>query len=280
MISKTSDPIVTTEWLKQRLGNPGLIVLDVRNNEEYQSGHIPGAVNVPFAAWTTTRNGLDLEIPETADLFKTIGSAGIKADSRVIVVHKTDNPYRLADAARVADTLLYAGADGVSILDGGQDKWVREARQLSCDLVKPEATEFRGKPDVTMLVTKDYVWERLKTAVILDTRGAEVYFGLSKETNSARPGHIPGAKCLPAPWAWNADGTYKNTDELRKMAAGVAGEPGSQEIIVYCGVGGYTSTWWFLLTQVLGYNNVRFYDGSAQDWSRDDDLPMVRYKWE
>ena len=280
MILKTGAPLVSTEWLNESLGNPGLIVIDVRNSEEYLCGHIPAAVNVPFAAWITARNGLDLEVPDTADLFETIGSVGIKTDSRVIVVHKTDNPYRLADAARVADTLLYAGVAGVSILNGGQDKWVRESRPVSYDLVKPEAVEFRNKVDTTMFVTKDYVQRRLKEAVILDARGAEVYFGLSKEANSARPGHIPGAKCLPAPWAWNTDGTYKNTDELRNMAAGAVGEPGPQEIIVYCGVGGYTSTWWFLLTQVLGYNNVKFYDGSAQDWSRDSDFPMVRYKWE
>jgi len=257
-----------------------LIVIDIRSLQEYEAGHIPGAINVPFSSWMTTRNGLSLELPDEADLFKTIGAAGIKIDSRVIIVNKTDNTFPLADANRVADTLLYAGLIEVAVLDGGHDKWVREAKPLSYESVNPETVKFSNEVDKTMFVSKDYVRERLGKSIILDTRDPNVYFGVTREKDAARAGHIPGAKCLPAPWVWNADGTYKNTDELRKMAAGMTGEPGSQEIIIYCGVGGYTSTWWFVLTQMFGYENVKFYDGSAQEWSADTDLPVVLYRWE
>jgi thiosulfate/3-mercaptopyruvate sulfurtransferase len=229
---------------------------------------------------TTTRKGLSLELPDKANLFKTISTAGIKTDSPVIIVNKADNPFSLADANRVADTLLYAGLGEVAILDGGHDKWVREARPLSSELVKPEAVEFRNKVNKAMFVSKGYVRGKLEKSVILDARDPDAYFGVTKEQGATRAGHIPGAKCLPAPWVWNVDGTYRNTNELRKMSAGIVGEPGSQEIIIYCGVGGYTSTWWFVLTQLLGYENVKFYDGSAQDWVRDTKMPMVLYRWE
>ena len=277
---RTVPPIVSTDWLTTNLENPGLIIIDIRSFQEYQAGHISSAINVPFPSWTTTRNELSLELLDEADLFMIISAAGIKTGSLVIIVNKADNPYPLADANRVADTLIYAGVCEVSVLDGGHDKWVKEARPLSDELVKPETVEFRNEVDKKMFVSKDYVRGQLEKSIILDARNPNVYFGITKEQDAARAGHIPGAKCLPAPWVWNTDGTYRNTDELRKMAAGIAGEPGSQEIIVYCGVGGYTSTWWFVLTQLLGYQNVKFYDGSAQDWARDTDMPMIVYRWE
>jgi thiosulfate/3-mercaptopyruvate sulfurtransferase len=280
-MARTISPIVSTDWLDDDLGNPKVIVIDIRNSEEYQTGHIPGAINIPFTSWITTRNGLSLELPDEIELFDVIGSSGIKIDSRIIIVNKADNPYPLADANRTADTLLYAGISNVAILDGGHDKWVKEGRILSInEVVKPKAAEYRGNIDKETFVSKDYVLGQLGKSIILDARDPNVYFGVTKEQHAARAGHIPGAKCLPAPWVWNADGTYKNINELKNMAAGVAGEPGSREIIVYCGVGGYTSTWWFVLTQLLGYQNVKFYDGSAQDWTRDPEMPMVIYTWE
>jgi thiosulfate/3-mercaptopyruvate sulfurtransferase len=279
-MTRTISPIVSTEWLSNNLGNPGLIVIDIRDLEEYRAGHITDAINVPFTSWTTTRDGLSLELPDEADIFKTIGDAGIKTSSKVIIVNKTDNSFSLADANRVADTLLYVGIGDAAVLDGGHDKWSREGRPMSSDPVKPDRVEFNSETDRTMFVSKDYVRKQLEKSVIIDTRDADVYFGVTREDDTARAGHIPGAKCLPIPWIWNSDGTYKNIDELRKMAVSIAGEPGSQEIIIYCGVGGYTSTLWFLLTQLFGYKNVKFYDGSAQEWARDPGLPLVMYRWE
>jgi len=277
---RTISPIVSTDWLGDRTSDPKLVIIDIRNNEEYRGGHITGAINIPFPCWMITRNGLILELPDEVELFNIIGSAGIKTDSLVIIVNKADNSYPLADANRVADTLLYAGVNNVSILDGGHDKWVKEGRLLSNEIVQPKAVEYRGNVDKAMFVSQDYVNNKIGKSIILDTRDPNVYFGVTVEPHAERAGHIPGARCLPAPWVWTAEGTYHDIDELRKMASGVVGKQVSREIIVYCGVGGYTSTWWFVLTQLLGYKNVKFYDGSAQEWTRDHQTPMVMYKWE
>jgi thiosulfate/3-mercaptopyruvate sulfurtransferase len=279
-VMRTINPIISIDWLSNEIGRTGLIILDIRSCEDYATGHIPGSFNVPFPSWNTTRNGLLLELPDEADLFRMIGAAGINLDSWIVIVNKADNPYPLADANRVADTLIYAGIRNVAILDGGYDAWVRARKDCSCEVSQPKTGEYRGKVNKTIFVSKDYVRSQLGKSVILDARDPNVYFGITREPYCQRPGHIPGAKCLPAPWVWNADGTYRNTEELRKMAAGVAGETGSQEIIIYCGVGGYTSAWWFILTQMLGYQNVKFYDGSAQDWTRDPEMPITIYKWE
>lgn len=276
-------PLVSTDWLNDHLKDSGLAILDIRSGDDYQAGHIPNAINVPCASWSTTRNDLFLELPEDGVLFNLIGSAGITVDSSVVVVHKTVDPprppfYPLADACRVADTLIYAGIANAAILDGGHDKWAGEKKALSTDLIVPLPVKYQGKTDKEMFVSREYVQERIGKSLILDVRDADVYFGVTIEPPAPRAGHIPGAKSLPTPWVWNADGTYKSPEVLREMASGILGEDVSGEIIIYCGVGGYASTWWFILTQMLGYRNVKFYDGSAQEWVRYHE--MVKYKWE
>ncbi len=270
--------IVSTEWLNTN--QRGLIVVDVRDEVEYRSGHIAGAVSAPFASWITTRGGLMLELPDEADLFDVIGRAGISPDSAVVVAGKTDGNYPRADTARVACTLVYAGVSDVSILDGGYNKWTAEGRPLTTEASRATPLAFQAKTNDDMFVTRDYVRRMIGRALILDNRDPEAYIGLILEPTTARPGHVPTARCLPAPWLWTAQGTYRPIDEIGRLAQGMVGKDLDREIILYCGVGGYASAWWFVLTQGLGYRKVRFYDGSAQDWAGDPQAPMVSFQWE
>ena len=284
----TVSPLVSTDWLGANIGDPKLVILDVRISDDYVAGHIPNAVNVPFvvpfSAWITMKDDLLLELPDKADLFNAIGSAGIKSDSLVVVVGGAGDTFALAGITRVADTLLYAGVKNVAILDGGYDKWVKEGKTVSTEPVMPTLVAYTGEVNEAMFVSKDYVAKKIKKSVIADARDADVYFGVRlEEAWTSRLGHIPSAKSLPAPWLWTfaeGVGTYKNIDELREMASGIIGKDASKEIIVYCGVGGYASTAWFVLQEVLGYTNVKVYDGSAQEWTRDPEAPVVRYRWE
>ena len=224
--------------------------------------------------------GLLLEVPDEADLFNTIGSAGIQGDSLVVVVPKPELPYPLVDATRVADTLMYAGVKNVAVLDGGYDKWAVEGRPVSYDVVEPTPVAYTGTIDETMFVSKEYVRNKIGKTIIIDTREPLDYFAGSLSPLWNRAGHIPTAKCLPALWIWNEDKTCRSTGELREMARGVVGADLSQEIIIYCGVGGFSSAWYFVLKEVLGYTDVKIYHGSAQDWTRDPEAPLVRYRWE
>jgi thiosulfate/3-mercaptopyruvate sulfurtransferase len=289
--ARTIDPVVSTDWVAANSGLKNLVILDIRSGDQYAAGHIPNAINIPFAvplsAWITMRDDLLLEVPDEADLFKVIGSAGIKSDSMVVIINNTFDPlnpqtppsYPRADATRVADTLIYTGVKNVAILDGGHTKWVKEGRTLSTGIVTPTPVTYQGKVNKAMFVSKQYVQEHIGKSVIIDARDPDVYFGVAVEPFAPKAGHIRTAKSLPTPWIWNGkDGTYKDADVLGKMASGVIGKHKAKEIIVYCGVGGYTSSWWFVLTQVLGYDNVKFYDGSAQEWVRYFD--MVPYQWD
>jgi thiosulfate/3-mercaptopyruvate sulfurtransferase len=301
--SRVIPAIVSEDWLNSTIeqGNlPNLVVLDIRNPNDFEAGHIPGAVNVSESLWYVNDPGSVpfstpwMEMPSEDYLFELISNAGITEDSIVVVVGNTSGPlspplalYSTAGITRVAITLLYAGVKNVAILDGGYEAWAADPQnEIETGQVTPVKKTFIGKVDRTMIASIEYVKKR--PGKIVDARDPDVYFGVTKEPWTAYPGHIPTAKCLPTPWLWNinlkADGTvanitYKDIGTLEKMASGVIEKNKNREIIVYCGVGGYASTLYFVLSEVLGYKNVKIYDGSAQEWTWAGE-PVVVYQWE
>lgn len=240
-----------------------------------------------------------MELPPVEDIVANIKAVGITGDSKVVVVSRTVGhelfgpaEYAVAGATRVAVTLIYAGIENVAILDGGWDKWVADGRDTTTEVPEITPSTYTADVNEAMFVSMDYVQERIGRILrckIVDSRDADVYFGVTNEPWAQYPGHIPSAKSLPVPWLWNVDvnyTTYKDTAVLEDMAAGVVGGQVCswwgcfpREIIIYCGVGGYASTNYFVLSEVLGYENVKIYDGSAQEWTWADN-PVVLYEWE
>jgi thiosulfate/3-mercaptopyruvate sulfurtransferase len=292
------DPIVSTGWLKTNMALPDLVVLDIRSADAYAAGHIPNSVSAPFpdpfhTKWAVSDpKGLWLELPKKSDLFAMIGGLGIKSQSRVVIVtapssHPNPPYYGLADGTRVADTLIYAGVKNVAILDGGYPKWVGDKMPVSTDAPNMTPVAYDGEVNPDMFVAIDYVRGRIGKAIIVDARDPEMYFGATVDFFSGKEGHVPSARSLPTPWIWKMnpdDKTYIYQDKakLSAMAAGVIARHGkakNKEAIVYCGVGGYAASWWFVLTQVLGYENVKIFDGSIQEWGMKNQ-DMVSYRWE
>jgi thiosulfate/3-mercaptopyruvate sulfurtransferase len=288
------DPIVSTQWLGDNMSFPNLLILDIRAPENYAKGHIPGAINVPglgnfYLCLFAPDCGLWMELPEEKALLATLGNAGITGNSLVVVVGRTTDPfasYAVADAARVAATILYAGVENVAILNGGYDKWAAEGRTTSTVAVKPTAVTYTGAVNKEMFVSKDYVEGKIGKCITVDGRDPDFYYGVGMEPFYTRPGHIPSAKNLPAPWFWAfakdkkgviTYGTWKDAHVIREMASAVIGEDASEEIIAYCGVGGYASSLWFVLREVVGYTDVKIYDGSMQEWTADPQAPLVKY---
>ncbi|MEM2254663.1 MAG: rhodanese-like domain-containing protein [Candidatus Bathyarchaeia archaeon] len=292
-------PIVSTDWLQLNLCRKDLVILDIRNPDAYGDGHIPGAINVP--AWgvpdsewfindpfTVPPNVPWMEMPPVNDLFALIGGAGITKDSCVVVVGSTSGLllpeaplalYATATITRVAITLLYAGVRNVAILDGGFDKWVYEGKPVSTEPVIPTPVTYDGKVNEEMLVSMDYVASKIGKSVIIDCRDEGVYKCIGLEPWCAYVGHIPTARNLPTPSLWDIKTdesgnavyiTYKSWLTLFIMTLKVIKWEWYKEIIVYCGVGGYASTMYFILKEVLRYPNVKFYDGSAQEWTHAD----------
>ena len=274
--SEALPPIVSVDWLEANLKNPKLIILDVRKVEDYREGHIPNAINTFHGAWAYKRGKLFTEVPDPDDLEDTIGSAGIGWDSWVVVVGNARTLREIYQVARVACTLRYAGLDDVAILDGGMDKWIRDKKILSTKVVSAKEKLFRGKFRKDHFADKEYVQSRMGKIVLLDVREADIFTGKRKLDCITKLGHIPGAVNLPTSCAFNSDGTIKSKEALTALAEAAVGKDRSTEIVTYCDVGQCCPVWKYLMKRVLGYKNVRIYDGAMQEWTSDPDAPVTK----
>jgi thiosulfate/3-mercaptopyruvate sulfurtransferase len=273
-LARDVNPIVSTDWLEKNLANPKVIIVDTRKVEDYKAGHIPNAINAIYGSWAIMKGGLRNEVPPVDDLFDVMSSAGIGADSIVVVVGKTDAIPDRTDISRVAWTLKYAGVENAAILDGGYNKWMADKKAVSTDIVKPKSKSYQGKVNEGLFVKKDYVMNALGKSIIVDTREPAFFKGEKKLDFVAKAGHIKGAVNLPTSQAFMKDGAFKSKDELALLVAGAVGKDTSKEIIVYCDTGKVCTTWAFIMTELLGYKNVKDYDGSTEEWMKDPKAPV------
>jgi thiosulfate/3-mercaptopyruvate sulfurtransferase len=272
-------PFVSSDWLGQNLTLPGLLIIDVRSSADYRKSHIPNAVNVSINSWAVNNNGLLRELPAEKDLIGLMSSIGIKEDSKVVVVGKGISDFDRADAIRVAWTILVTGIKNASVLDGGFPKWLDEKRPVTTEQPILKPGEYTGKIAISALATKKYVLGKLGESIIADNRLPELFFGMTTESWALKPGHIKNSVNLPAPWIFQQNGLLRNQSELESMANGAIGANKTKEIITYCGVGAYASVWSYVLTELLGYKEVKVYDGSVQEWVMDPAGPMVIHSW-
>ncbi|HCS78102.1 MAG TPA: hypothetical protein DIW05_10640 [Syntrophaceae bacterium] len=268
-------PIVSTDWLIANLKNPKLIILDVRRVEDYREGHIPGALSAFYGSWAYMKNGLFASLPEKDDIDDTIGYMGIGFGNWVVVTGCMDTPRLSYQSARVACTLQYAGIENVALLDGGMNKWIAEKKSMSKRIERRKPNHFKGKYSGEKFADKNYVKERLGKLILLDTREREFFTGEKKMDCVPKTGHIPGAFNMPTSCAFNEDKTFRTKEELTAIVEAAAGKDRSAAIVTYCDIGQCCPTWSYLLTEVLGYTNVRLYEGAMQEWAQDADAPVT-----
>ena len=274
--------IVSTSWLALHSLDPTVLVIDTRSAEEYAAGHIPRAINIPFAvpvsAWISYGpDELLLQLPEDNYFFGNLSAKGVSKLKRIIISSgKADPPFPQAEAARVAMTMKLAGFPLVHVLNGGITQWQAERRPVTKTVPFTLPSRISGSLDRNDIVDREYVRAAINNTIILDARDPNVYSGAIMEEWAQKPGHIPSAKNLPTKSLLNSDGNWKDREELATQAASVIGEDVTKdtEIIVYCGVGGYAGGLYWVLTTVLGFANVKFYDGASQDWVRYYDMEV------
>lgn len=277
LMARDIDPIVSAQWLEDNLAKDQLVIVDIRKVEEYKAGHIPGAVNIFYNILAPGSGSMQNELPAEDDLTDILASNGINVDSLVVVAGKTDSGADKVNTTRVALTLIYAGVPNVAVLNGGYNKWTADNRMLSTEAAGKEESDFEGEFNKSLLINKDELLKKIGSAVIVDTREIPFYTGEKKLEFVARAGHIKSAVNLPTiSQVFNADGTYKDLAELKTAATGVVGSDTGKEVIVYCDSGRVASAWWYLLREAFGYKDVKLYDGSAQDWAKDEGLPMEK----
>jgi thiosulfate/3-mercaptopyruvate sulfurtransferase len=288
-VATAAPPLVSVDWLKQRLGAAELFVLDVRSAidgggaEAYARGHIPGAVHSDYdkAGWRVTRDGVPFMLPTLAQLEKLIGELGIDEDKHVVVVpagvHQTD----FGSAARVYWTLKVAGLKRVSILDGGYAAWTaRPAHPVETRPSPPSPTIFTATIDKSMIAELAEVQRASANggATLVDARSAALFSGKEKG-QAAGYGHIPSAINVDSAVFYDAaSNRLKTKAELAKLAAAIP--PG--DVVSYCNTGHWAATNWFVLRELLGRKSVRLYDGSMVEWTADESRQIAssRTKWD
>jgi thiosulfate/3-mercaptopyruvate sulfurtransferase len=276
MAGEKAGPLVSTKWLRENIGTPELTIVDIRKVEEYKDGHIPEAISLTYTAWRTVEKNLGCQLPFWDDLEETVCSLGLSESSRVIIAGRSSTDEDLVNTTRVAWTLKYTGLKNLSVLDGGYEKWLNDHNPVSSQTKKTSKGSFKCRPDNSILATrKDVNCSRTGTAAIVDTRPSAQYTGETICKTVKKKGHIPGAVNLPYSLVFTKQGGFEKKERLQEIVSGHIGNDRNREIIILCTDGHYASAWWFVMSEILAYKNVRIYDGSMEDWCCDETSPLA-----
>jgi thiosulfate/3-mercaptopyruvate sulfurtransferase len=266
---KHPEVLVTTEWAYEHRGDPKVRLVEVDvDTTAYDQGHIQGAVGWNWQSQLQDNIRRDL-IDKTA-LEQLLGKSGISNDTTVILYGDNNNWF----AAYAFWQLKYYGHKDVRLINGGRKKWIEEKRPLTADPAKPTPTSYRASaPDESIRARKEEVQaavDKKKTAQLVDVRSVDEFTGKiiappGMSETAQRAGHIPGAANIPWGQAASEDGTFKPADALKALYQG-KGITGTDEVIAYCRIGERSSHTWFVLKYLLGYDNVKNYDGSWTEW--------------
>ena len=274
------ESIVTTEWVAENLGDPNVRLVEVDvDTEAYDQGHIAGAVGWN---WTSQLNDeLTRDILSAEQMGQLLGESGIGPDTTVVLYGDNNNWF----ATYAFWQMRIYGHSDLKIMDGGRQKWVDEGRELTTDAPSVESVSYDAPaPDLSIRATRDYVLSVASTSNntgLVDVRAPDEYNGTLlapanlPQEGSQRGGHIPGAANIPWATAVAEDGTFKSVEELQAIYGG-AGISGDGETIAYCRIGERSSHTWFVLSQILGYEKVRNYDGSWTEYGSIVGAPIER----
>ena len=283
MLTEYAHPeaLVSTEWLATHLGDPSIRV--VESNEDvllYSTGHIQGAVHIDWRSDLQDDTIRDYISPEK---FAAVASKnGITPDTTVVFYGDKSNWW--ATYALWAFRLF--GHDKVKILNGGRDKWIAEGRAITREKANYSPTNYptpaRRLDSEIRAFYEDALGHSKNRFPLIDVRspgefkGEITHMPEYPQEGVLRGGHIPGAASVPWKTAANDDGTFKSVEELTKIYTEGVGLNPSDDIIAYCRIGERSSHTWFVLTYLLGYKNVRNYDGSWTEWGNRVGSPIVK----
>jgi len=262
-----SDVLVSTDWAQNNLDTPHVVFVEVdEDTSAYETGHIPGAVKLDWR--TDLQDPIVRDFVDAQQFSKLLSERGISRDDTVVLYGGNNNWF----AAYAYWYFKLYGHKSVTLLDGGRKKWELDGRPLSTDSVSRQATSYRADaPDNSIRAFRDEVIVAIGVKNLVDVRSPDEFSGkilapahLPQE-QSQRPGHIPGAINVPWSKAANEDGTFKSDEELSALYA-AAGLDGEKETIAYCRIGERSSHTWFVLSELLGHENVKNYDGSWTEY--------------
>jgi thiosulfate/3-mercaptopyruvate sulfurtransferase len=259
--------LVSAQWAEENLETPGVVFVEVdEDTSAYDTGHIPGAVKIDWK--TELQDPVRRDFVDRAGFEKLLSAKGVSNDDTVVLYGGNNNWF----AAYAYWYFKLYGHDAVKLLDGGRKKWELDGRPLSQDIVKRDETAFTAQEqDLSIRAFRDEVVEAINAKNLVDVRSPDEFSGkllapahLPQE-QAQRAGHIPSAINVPWAKAANEDGTFRSDDELREIYQ-EAGIDEGKSTIAYCRIGERSSHTWFALHELLGYDDVKNYDGSWTEY--------------
>ena len=276
----TPEVLVTTQWVADHLNDPKIRI--VESNEDillYDMGHVPGAVQID---WQKDLNDAVRRDYLTREQFEQLMSANGIANDTTVIFYGDKNNWWACYAFWVFHLF---GHDNAKVMDGGRAKWEADGRPMVKEVPAYPATAYKAqeRADYKIRAFRDQVLAHVQSGMpLVDVRSPGEYSGELlhmpnyPQEGAMRGGHIPGARNVPWARAANPDGTFKPADELRAIYEAEQGLKSSDNVIAYCRIGERSSHTWFVLTYLLGYPNVRNYDGSWTEWGNLVGVPIEK----
>jgi thiosulfate/3-mercaptopyruvate sulfurtransferase len=271
--------LVSTEWVNEHGGDPNVRLVEVDvDTTAYDSGHIAGAVGWNWK--TDTQDQVRRNLPDAGQLQALLRRSGIEPNTTIVLYGDNNNWF----AAYALWLLKYYGHDDARLMNGGRAKWLAEGRPLTTEAPSYAATSYAvAAPNKDLRALRDQVLRSVleRNAVLVDVRSPKEYSGelLAPENlpqeGAQRGGHIAGAVNIPWGQAVREDATFKSAEELRALYGGKGVTP-DQPVIAYCRIGERSAHTWFVLKYLLGYQDVRNYDGSWTEWGSLIDVPIEK----
>jgi thiosulfate/3-mercaptopyruvate sulfurtransferase len=271
--------LVSTDWVAENLDNPNVRI--VESDEDvllYDLGHIPGAVKIDWH--TDLQNPVERDFLDKQGFEELMRRNGIGNDTTVVFYGDRNNWY----ATYAYWLFKYFGHDDVRVMNGGRAKWEAEGRPMSRDVpTYPPASYTAKEPDERVRAYRDDVLKQVQSGrpTLVDVRSPAEYTGEVlhmagyPQEGAQRGGHVRGAQSIPWATAANEDGTFKSVEQLRDIY-GSKGITPDKSVIAYCRIGERSSHTWFVLRELLGYPDVRNYDGSWTEWGSMVNVPIAK----
>jgi thiosulfate/3-mercaptopyruvate sulfurtransferase len=271
-----AQPLLTPAELAAKLGDSRLRIVDIRDDKingksTYELGHIAGAQHAPYAKWRGPAESPG-KLPTIDALTALIQSLSIDRTTPVVVVYEGKDSTDFGSAARVYWTLKAAGVPTISVLNGGMTAWRTAGLPVSTETSVRAPSSFQAALDPRLIATRDDVAQVVanRSARLLDTRPVAYFAGETRHTAARTPGTIVGAKNVSHDVWFTKDGKLLPTDDLKRIARqeGVWSVTMSdQPTISFCNTGQWAATSWFVLSELLGQDDVKLYPESVVDWS-------------
>lgn len=267
----STDKLVSTSWVEEKIDDKNFKIIDIRLPEDFAAGHIPNSVNLSYKELQVERNGVKGLIPTENEMALKLSELGIEDTDTIVIVDHIKNLW----SSRLLWTLEVYGHQDSKLMDGSYGLWEAEGKNITSDptVISSSNYTFTGVAKPELVIALEQVIESIgnDTSVVLDTRSADEYAG--RDVRAERGGHIP--ESIHVEWVQNvdADGKFLPAEDLKNLYNSTS-VTNDLDIYTLCQTAVRATHSWFVLQELLGYENVSVYDGSWTEWGNSKNTPI------